>query len=202
MLVPDGGPLAVVALPSAFAFASDLAEDQKLRLPALTETSAGRLELDEVFAMLIETAAATLIAPLDELAGGVVGAESPLPPFAVRTPVPKDRWLATWCLTSGAPDPSAAAPFALAFASVSVLEAPDAPNSTWPGVDKLLAVVAITEWSAIPSASAAPTEVFVPRASPSARVVTGAEVSVALATRFPVIPSVTPEPTLASVLKA
>jgi len=59
-----------------------------LRLPALTETPAGRLELDEVFAMLIDTAAATLIAPLDEFAGGVAGAESPLPPFAVRTPLP------------------------------------------------------------------------------------------------------------------
>src|SRR6266550_9047936 len=162
MLVPDGGALAVVAVPSAFAFASVLADDQKLRLPAPTVTSAGRLELDEVFAMLIETAAATLIAPLDEFAGGVAGAESPLPPFAVRTPVPNERWLATWWFTSGVPDPSAAAPFALAFASVSVLEAPDAPNSTWPGVEKPLAVVATTEWSAIPSARAAPIEVFVP----------------------------------------
>src|SRR6267378_2384886 len=201
MLVPDGGPLAVVALPSAFALASELADDQKLRLPPLTETSAGRLELDVVFAMLIETAAATLIAPLDEFAGGVAGAEPPLPPFAVRTPVPNERWLATWWFTSGVPDPSAAAPFALAFAAVAVPEAPDAPNSTLPGVAKLLRVVAVTEWSATPSASAAPTEVFVPMASPSARVVTGADVSVALATRLPVIPSVTPVPTAASVLK-
>src|SRR2546430_16656134 len=100
MLVPDGGLLAVVALPSAFAFASVLAEDQKLRLPAPTETPAGRLELDEVFAMLIETAAATPIAPLEEFAGGAAGAESPLPPFAVRTPVPTKRWLATCWFTS------------------------------------------------------------------------------------------------------
>jgi len=151
--------------------------------------------------MLIETAAATLIAPLDEFAGGVAGAESPPPPFAVRTPVPNERWLATWWFTSGVPDPSAAPPFALAFASVAVPEAPDAPNSTLPGVAKLLRVVAVTEWSAIPIARAAPTEVFVPTASPSALVVTGADVSVARATRLPVIPSTTPEPTAASVLK-
>src|SRR2546428_4049801 len=98
-------------------------------------------------------------------------------------------------------DPSAGAPSALALATVSVPEAPDAPNSTVPGVAKLLPVVARTEWSATPSASAAPTEVFVPRASPSARVATGAEVSVAFATRLPLIPSVTPTPTDASVLK-
>ena len=96
IFVPDGGPLAVVALPSAFAFASELADDQKLRLPALTETPAGRLELEVVFAMLIETAAATLIAPLDELAGGVAGADPPpLPPFAELTLLPNERWLAT-----------------------------------------------------------------------------------------------------------
>src|SRR5438309_839550 len=202
MLVPDGGALAVVAVPSALAFASVLADDQKLRLPAPTVTPAGRLELDEVFAMLIETAAATLIAPLDEFAGGVVGAESPpVPPFAVRTPLPKERWLATWWLTSGVPDPSAVAPSALAFALVSVPDAPDAPNSTVPVVVKLLWVVAFTEWSATPSARAAPTEVFVPSASPSAAVVTGADVSMALAIRLPSIVSVTFSPTEASVPK-
>ncbi|TLZ65080.1 MAG: hypothetical protein E6K12_10545 [Methanobacteriota archaeon] len=86
----------MVAVPSALAVASVLAEDQKLRPPALTETSAGRLELEEVFAMLIEIAAATLIAPLDEFAGGVAGADPPaVPPFDVLTLLPKERWLAT-----------------------------------------------------------------------------------------------------------
>ena len=74
--------------------------------------------------------------------------KSPPPPFAERTPLPNERWLATWWLTSGVLDPSAAAPFAVAFASVAVPEVPDAPNSTLPGVEKLLLVVAVTEWSA------------------------------------------------------
>ena len=99
------------------------------------------------------------------------------------------------------PDPSAAAPFALACASVAVPDAPEASNSTVPGVVKLEWVVAVTEWSATPRASAAPTDVFVPVASPLAVVATGAEVSVAFATRLPVIASVTPVPTNASVLK-
>src|SRR5690242_18454211 len=112
MLVPDGGPLATVAVPSAFAAASVMAEDQRLSPAEPTVIPAGRLELDDVFAMLMETAAATLIAPLEELAGGVAGADPPpVPPFAVLTPVPNVRWLATWWFTSGVPDPSAAAPF-------------------------------------------------------------------------------------------
>ena len=103
-------------------------------------------------------------------------------------------------LTSGAPAPSAAAPLALAFASVSVAELPEALNSTVPSVAKLLRVVAITEWSATPSARAAPTEVLVPAASPCASVVT-VDVSVALATTFPSTASVTPSPMEASVRK-
>ena len=79
-------------MPSAFAFASVLADDQKLRLPASTRTPSGRVALDEVFAMLIETAAATLIAPLEEFAGGVAGAVSPpVPPLAVLVSLPKER---------------------------------------------------------------------------------------------------------------
>ena len=85
----------MVAVPSAFAVATVLAEDQRLSPAESTVMPAGRLELDDVLAMLIETAAATLIAPLDELAGGVAGADPPpLPPFAELTLLPNERWLA------------------------------------------------------------------------------------------------------------
>ena len=96
LTVLSGGALAVVAVPSAFAFASVLADDQMLRLPAPTVTSPGRFALDEVFAMLTETAAATLIAPLEVFAGGVAGAEfPPVAPFEVLASLAKERWPAT-----------------------------------------------------------------------------------------------------------
>src|SRR4029077_3705726 len=95
--MPVGGPRATVALPSAFAFASELADENRVRPLEVTVTPVGSAALDEVVEMLTETAAATATDPPDVLAGGAAGVEpESLTLFVVATSLPKVRWLATW----------------------------------------------------------------------------------------------------------
>jgi hypothetical protein len=86
-----GGPRAAVAEPSAFAFASVSAEDQRVRPAELIASPDGRSALDVVFVMFTATAAATVIEPLEELAGGVEPEPEPAAPLPLAAPSPKLR---------------------------------------------------------------------------------------------------------------
>src|SRR5687767_10736601 len=193
-----GGPRAAVAEPSAFAFASVLAEDQIVIPGELIDHGAGRLALDVVFVMFTATAAATATAPLDELAGGVLVEPEPVVALFVATASPRLRWFATCVVTGGVPE--SAAPFALASAFASVADAPVALNSTVPATTRVLPVVAVTECSARLKATTMPTAAFVPVASPVADVAAVDERSVARTTRLPPRVSVTSEPIAAPVV--
>ena len=136
--IAAGGARAAVAVPSAFALASVLADDQTVSPPEPMVTPAGRLALEVVFEMFTEIAAATVTEPPEVLAGGAAGSEpDPVVPFVVAVLFTSPRWLRT-CASGAAPPPELCDPFAADVAVVCVVEAPEARNSTRPAVSKLL----------------------------------------------------------------
>jgi hypothetical protein len=201
MFVPDGGARAAVAVPSAFAFASVLAEDEIVSEAASICVPVGSTALEVVFAMFTEIAAATLMAPPEDCAGGAAGSEAE--PGTLLLPasvLPKVRLPLTCESGDGAPEPLGGEPSALALAVVVVVDDPAAISSTVPDVVMEPPPLAETAWFANPSASDAPTAVLAPLASPVAVVVTS-EASVACALKLPLRLSVTPLSTPAVVEK-
>src|SRR6266699_2459052 len=135
--------------------------------------------------MLTPTAAATDTEPLDVEDDGVDVEPLLRPPFDDAVEFALLRSPATWPSTppAGAPlDPLPGAPAAEAFASLSDAEEPSAWNETVAAAVTSRAVVAVTSWLAIVSASETPiaAEPPVVLADPSA-VVSADAVSVALA---------------------
>src|SRR4051812_37856723 len=104
----SGGARAAVALPSAFAFASDAAEDQTVKPDDPNVRPDGRSALVVDFAMLTAIAAAAVIDPSEDDAGGVDGAPeaAPLTPFALAVLLPRVRWVES-CASGVAPAPLA-----------------------------------------------------------------------------------------------
>src|SRR6185503_19452497 len=106
-----------VALPSAFAFALDAADDHTVSPPEPIVRPDGRSALVVDVAMLSTIAAAAVIDPSDDDAGGLAGAPDPAPltPLALAVSEPRVRWVES-CASGVAPAPLAGAPLALAFA--------------------------------------------------------------------------------------
>src|SRR5439155_1578587 len=169
--IAAGGARAAVAVPSALAFASVCADDQRVRLLAPTVTPVGSAALDVVFETFAAIAAATLIVPPDVCDAGVAG-KLPVPvvPLFDATLLPKVRLaddcasvVETFEIASARTGVTAVPPAAPPVAVVVNVFALVASRFTSPAVTLapspiVASVVALATWIAI----AAPMPTFAP----------------------------------------
>ena len=151
----------VTALPSALEVACVAPVALSETMPPAETVNALPIVVDEdVDAMLMPIAAATLTAPLDVFAAGVGVPPLPPPPGAFASA--SERWLPACCVTSAGPE---AAPPALACAVLDVVEACSLESFTSPVACTSRASVAEAAWFATVSARPAPSAALTPVAA-------------------------------------